>query len=71
MRLVRALGIAVSSLMLAACAGVGGKHAMLPSDDIDTNKVQTVNRWALDHGAQVIWINYPLRDRHAASSDGG
>ena len=54
---------------LAACAGSGGMRpdslseskTSLNSIDIDSNKVATVNRWALDHGAKLLWLNYPQR----------
>jgi hypothetical protein len=36
--------------------------------DYDQVKVATVNRWALDHGATVIWNHYPQRRKGA---DGG
>jgi hypothetical protein len=36
--------------------------------DLDQIKVATVNRWALDHGATVIWNHYPQRRK---GSDGG
>jgi len=36
--------------------------------DLDQVKVATVNRWALDHGATVIWNHYPQRRKGA---DGG
>jgi hypothetical protein len=36
--------------------------------DFDQGKVATVNRWALDHGATVIWTHYPQKRRGA---DGG
>jgi hypothetical protein len=56
-------------LGLAACAGPGGMRpdsvseskTSINSIDIDTNKVATVNRWAMDHGARLIWLNYPTK----------
>ncbi|MDR3386462.1 MAG: hypothetical protein P4L92_05365 [Rudaea sp.] len=65
-------------LGLAACAGPGGMgmHAdsasktSLTSNDIDMDKVATVNRWALDRGAKLIWLNYPQKT-HVADGNGG
>jgi len=36
--------------------------------DFDQGKVVTVNRWALDHGATVIWTHYPQKRK---GTDGG
>ncbi len=58
---------AVSCLSIAACAGAP-QHRLLPSENIDTQKVVTVNQWAEARGAQLIWVHYPTRDR-APSSD--
>jgi hypothetical protein len=61
---------AVMSFGLAACAGVGSnKHSVLPSENYDAQKVELVNRWALDHGARVIWVNYPTK-AHPESTNG-
>ena len=55
------------ALGLSACAGTGGTHpdsaskTSLTSHDIDTGKVAIVNRWAFDHGAKLIWVNYPQK----------
>ena len=65
--------IAGLSLCLCACAATPPQHvAPAPDDklngDLDQGKVVTVNRWALDHGATVIWTHYPQRRKGA---DGG
>ena len=67
--------IAGLSLFLCACATSGQQRvapAPGPEDklngDFDQGKVATVNRWALDHGATVIWTHYPQKRRGA---DGG
>ena len=63
-------------LGLTGCAGTGGTHpdsaskTSLTSRDLDMDKVASVNRWALDRGAKLIWINYPQKrllgdDNHA------
>jgi hypothetical protein len=58
---------------LVACAGSAGTRpewssdskTSLDSNEIDTNKVATVNRWAMDHGASLIWLNYPHKAKIA------
>ena len=65
-----------ASLCLCACATSPAQRAqqMGPATedklngDLDQGKVATVNRWALDHGATVIWTHYPQRRK---GSDGG
>lgn len=69
MRKAMLLVTAAMSLSLAACAGVSGKHEVLPSENYDAQKVELVNRWALDHGARVIWVNYPTK-AHPESTTG-
>ena len=67
--------IAGLALCLCGCATSGQQHVAAvpgPEDklngDFDQGKVVTVNRWALDHGATVIWNHYPQRRKGA---DGG
>ena len=36
------------------------------ASEVDAGKVSTVDRWALDHGATVIWLKYP--QKHKAGS---
>ena len=48
---------------LAACAGTPPRK--LPSNEIDTQKVVTVNQWAEKRGAKLIWVHYPTVDRAA------
>ena len=58
-----------SSLGLSACAGIP-PHGLHDKDEgLDVVKVATVNRWAVDHGATVIWIKYPVVRK--TSSNGG
>ena len=65
-------GVALA-LMLCACATTGGRqHVGAPADDklnddVDSVKVASVNRWVIDHGGTVIWINYPQKRK---SGDG-
>jgi hypothetical protein len=69
-------------LLAGVCAGLGGcataGHTIptspavgLASDDVDAEKVATVNQWAQTHGATVVWINYPTRAHPRSSSSGG
>jgi hypothetical protein len=69
--------IAGLSLCLCACATNGPRHPDATTEsaredklngDLDQGKVATVNRWALDHGATVIWTHYPQKRKGA---DGG
>ena len=69
--------IAGLSLCLCACATSGPQHSEATTEratedklngDLDQVKVATVNRWALDHGATVIWNHYPQKRKGA---DGG
>lgn len=50
---------------LSACAGGMGKNGIARSgpmaSDVDGGKVATVNQWAQEKGATVIWMNYPSR----------
>jgi outer membrane biogenesis lipoprotein LolB len=59
--------LAAASLVLGACASTGSTHngskTAVPGQDTDVDKIATVNRWALDHHATVIWINYPQRPK--------
>jgi len=63
----------VICLGLSACSGApqrydrGRDGAMIR--DIDAGKIATVNQWALQRGATVVWVNYP-RARPAKNNDG-
>ena len=61
---------------MSGCAGMGGplagaKPVALASDDVDAEKVATVNQWAQTHGATVVWLNYPTRPHPRSDSGGG
>lgn len=62
----------VLTLCLGACATSGPQHFGATEDklngDYDSGKVATVNRWALDHGATVIWVTYPQKRKGADGS---
>ena len=61
---------------LAGCVGTAGTHpdsaskTSLTSYELDADKIATVNRWALDRGAKLIWINYPQK-RQVPNDDRG
>jgi hypothetical protein len=65
-----AAGLAIlGCLGLSACAGTSGPNGMVRESNIggpvDVGKVVTVNEWALQRGAKVVWVNYPtLADRN-------
>jgi len=66
MRATRLVLLAMLWALMAGCAGTRGgtismSSAALASDDVDAEKVATVNQWAQTHGATVVWINYPVR----------
>jgi hypothetical protein len=64
-----AAGLAIlGALMLSACAGTSGANGVVRESNIgaavDVGKVVTVNQWAQQRGARVVWINYPtIADR--------
>jgi hypothetical protein len=58
--------VSVVVASLTACAGTPPRR--LPSSDIDTQKVVTVNQWAETRGAKLLWVHYPTVE-HAASAD--
>jgi starvation-inducible outer membrane lipoprotein len=46
--------------LLAACAAA--PPTRLSGNQIDVQKVATVNQWAETKGARVIWVRYPTQD---------
>jgi len=54
------------------CACTGTPHREAATDrwqgEVDVTKVNTVDRWALDHGATVLWLKYPQKIK---TGDGG
>lgn len=64
-----AAGLAIlGCLGLSACAGTSGPNGMVRESTIgapvDVGKVVSVNEWALQRGAKVMWVNYPtIADR--------
>ena len=71
MRRARYAILPAMCLVLGACADTGSvRHSTVDpaGDDFDSNKVATVTQWAENHGATIIWINYPTKPR---PRDGG
>lgn len=59
-----AAGLAIlGTLALSACASTSGPNGIVRESNIgapvDVGKVVTVNQWAQQRGARVVWINYP------------
>jgi hypothetical protein len=36
--------------------------------NVDVDKVVTINQWALNRGAIVMWVNYPQKTNTAETS---
>ena len=70
------LVLAGMCVVVGGCATAGhtiptSPAVSLASEDVDAEKVATVNQWAQTHGATVVWINYPTRAHPRAGSNGG
>ena len=67
----KAVFVALGVLALSACAGVpsttGRSKTATPGVDTDVVKVVSVERWAGDKGATVVWIHYPTKSRDDSS----
>lgn len=66
------LGIAVGALALSGCAI--DRAAYHPSGwysdpNVDVGKVTTVNQWAEQKGARVMWINYPQKPKTSVAGE--
>ena len=59
----RVMTICGFCLGVGACAATGGQRELLPSNDIDQEKIVSVNKWAEGRGAVVIWVNMPTKPR--------
>ncbi|UXI69711.1 hypothetical protein [Tahibacter amnicola] len=72
-RLMVGLVVVLSGALMTGCASSGNsglvKREMLPSDDIDVQKVATVNKWARERGHTVQWINMPIKTRDHRVAD--
>lgn len=65
MRGVRSWAVlgAVAFLGLGGCTTtqLHRMEAEAASDQVDLEKVVSVNAWAHEHGARVMWVNYPQK----------
>jgi len=65
--MLKAVLVVACALALGACAGVNTGPSLsktsTPGVDADTVKVASVNQWAQDRGATVVWIHYPVKSR--------
>ena len=64
----------VLCLAVSACAGTGGANGLsrgsTMDDDVDVNKVVTVNDWAVRRHASVVWVNYPKKSKYQKDTSG-
>jgi hypothetical protein len=74
MRQARLFGTMAVSLILAGCATAptsspvqSPNYSTREYNDYDLGKVVSVEQWARDKGARVIWIHYPPKK----GDDGG
>ena len=66
------LGIAVGALALSGCAterAVYHPSGWYSDPDVDVVKVTTVNKWAEQKGARVMWINYPQKTKTSTAGE--
>jgi hypothetical protein len=66
------VAVVVTGLMLGGCATTGGSSSASSSrmargdrDNIDQEKIVSVNKWANDRGHDVTWVNLPRKPRKA------
>ena len=48
---------------------MNGMRSSQYGPDVDVDKVMTVNQWALNRGAIVMWMNYPQKARTVETSN--
>ena len=70
------LGLGISGI--SGCAGTAGPNGMARESkmdsDIDYGKVISVNEWAVNRHATVVWVNYPrvrAKENVGATNTGG
>lgn len=61
-------------LGLGGCATTGGTPSSANAsgsdgDNIDQEKIVSVNKWARDRGYEVTWVNLPRRSKKLDSDD--
>lgn len=65
------LAVAMTGLVLGGCATTGGGSSYANAsrmergdqDNIDQEKIVSVNKWANDRGYGVTWVNLPRKPR--------
>lgn len=71
--MLKAVLVVALALALGACAGVRTGPSLsktaTPGADTDTVKVASVNQWAQDRHATVVWLHYPTLSKEAARPD--
>lgn len=67
------IAVAMAGLVLGGCATTGGSFSATASrmergdrDNIDQEKIVSVNKWANDRGYGVTWVNLPRKSRDKA-----
>jgi hypothetical protein len=74
MRTLALAAAIVGCLAMSACAGTGNSGLVRGDsrmdNDIDANKVLTINEWAMRRHASVMWVNYPKKSAHQKETDG-
>ena len=65
--------LAVSALALSGCATTGSSGIArtdpLPKDEVDKQKIATVNQWAHQRGYGVQWVHLPYKARSLVAKD--
>ena len=70
---ITALAAVVLGFGISGCAGTAGPNGMARESKMDSNidyqKVISVNEWAVNRHATVMWVNYPrVRAKDVATS---
>jgi len=68
--MLKTLCVVAVALSLGACAispGPGRSKTGIPGVDDDMVKVASVNQWAAEKGATVVWIHMPTKAPDNAS----
>ncbi len=64
------VGAAILPLVLCGCAAQRYHPATwYTKSDVDIGKIATVNQWAEQRGAQVMWIHYPVKNEGAGKGN--
>lgn len=73
---ITAAAAIVLGLGISGCAGTAGPNGIAGASrmdsDIDYGKVISVNEWAVNRHATVVWVNYPrVRAKDNSGNTGG